>query len=131
MRIWRDVVGDRLLGGVLGVVLLLSFAFQLADASRAAAAVMSPGPLTVLCTSSGGVAHRPLREHGAKPCPCAELCAAGLHVQSVTDPSQTSGIPIRFADRIEIAADGAAPLTSHPSGRTYEARGPPRHDEPT
>lgn len=124
MRIWREIMDDKLLGGVLGLLLLVSFAFQIAGASRAAAAMISPDPLSILC-SSEGAAHRPAPSDHQRLCPCAELCAAGLHIGTTPAPSDASGIPIRFADRIEISVD---PSAGSPSGfveRRYEARGPP------
>lgn len=116
---------DKLLGGVLCVLLLLSFAVQIAGASRAAAAMLSPDPLSVICTSMGGTAHRPVEPDHAVPCPCADLCAAGVHLGATPTPTDASGIPIRFADRIEIAVDHSAPMASRPFGRSYEAQGPP------
>ncbi len=125
MRIWRDVLEDKLLGGALCALLLLSFCVQIAGASRAAAAMLSPDPLSIICTSSDGTGHRPAAPDHSTPCPCADLCAAGVHLRAAPAPTDTSGIPIRFADRIEIAVDHAAPMAALPPGRSYEAQGPP------
>lgn len=113
------------MGGVLCAVLLLSFAVQIAGASRAAAAAVSPDPLSIICTASDGTVHRPAEGNHSAPCPCAELCAAGVHLGAMPCPSDASGIPIRFSDRIEIAVDHAAPLRALSLCRSYEARGPP------
>lgn len=131
MRQWREILDDKLLGGALCILLLLSFAFQVADASRAAAAMIFPDPLSIICTSSGGTENRAPGTNHTKPCPCTELRAAGLHLQAAVEPSATSGIPIRFADRVEIAVDNAAPLTALPPGHSYEAQGPPSPRAPT
>lgn len=118
-------MGDRLLGGVFCAVLLLSFAVQIAGATRAAAAMISPDPLSIVCSSPGDGTHGPPKADHSRPCPCGDLCGAGVHVPPPSRPADLSGIPIRFADRIEMAVDHAAPPTALAPARTYEARGPP------
>lgn len=126
MRFWREIKNDRLSGGVLCALLMLSFAFQIAISGRAAAAMIAPDPKPILCSASIDGTHRPADSERSKPCPCSELCAAGLHLQAGLAPSDATGIPIRFAARIEIAVDHAAALAARPIDRRYDARGPPR-----
>jgi hypothetical protein len=126
MRFWREITNDRFSGGVLCALLVLSFAFQIAVSGRAAAAMIAPDPTTILCSASIDGTHRPAEGERSNPCPCSELCAAGLHFQAGLAPADATGIPIRFAARIEITVDHSAALAARPIDRRYEARGPPR-----
>ena len=123
MRFWRDVANDRLSGGVLGALLALAFALQLAVAGHAAAAI--PGPADVICTASFDGSHRPSETDRRGECPCASLCCAGAPFPASIAPSDETGRPVRFADRVEIAADRAAPVPAGPVVERPPARGPP------
>ncbi|GGD37556.1 hypothetical protein [Aureimonas glaciei] len=125
MKFWREITNDRLSGGVLCALIVLSFAFQIAISGRAAAAMIAPDPETILCSASIDGTHRPAESDQSKRCPCSELCAAGLHLQAGPGPSDATGIPIRFAARIEETVDCAAALAARPIDRRYDARGPP------
>jgi hypothetical protein len=122
MRFWRTIASDRLSGGVLCVVLMLMFVAQIAVAGRAAAAAVSPDPLQVLCTAHDDTG-RPA-DHG-RECPCAELCGAGLSMPVAASPADGIGMPVRFADRVEVAVDSGTALPAAPVLRRPRATGPP------
>ncbi|KAB0677358.1 hypothetical protein [Aureimonas leprariae] len=125
MRIWREIAGDRWSGGVLRLLLAVAFVFQAGLAGRAAAAMVAPDPLTVICSTLPDGAHRPAEPGHRHDCPCAELCAAGLHMPALAALPETNGIPIRFAARIEIAVDHSAPSPFRPVAVQHPVRGPP------
>lgn len=131
MRFWREVTADRYSGGLLGVLLALSFAFQTLLAGWAAAAMVAPDTLGVICSSSpDGPAH-PDGPGDRHECPCSRLCGAGIQAQGALAPPDGSTLPIRFTDRIEFAVARSHAPFEGPVVRRYHARAPPPIRETT
>ena len=126
MRFWREIIADRYSGGVLGLLLALSFVVQVTATGWAAAAMVAPDPLAIICTASPDGVHAPATPDTARhDCPCSQLCGAGVHPQALISPSDAGGLLLQFADRIDRVVDPAvAPAATVVVG-PYQARAPP------
>ncbi|MET0357948.1 MAG: hypothetical protein ABW055_00795 [Pararhizobium sp.] len=124
MTFWRRIIADRQSGGLLGVLLALSFAIQTLVTGWSSAAMAAPDPLSVLCAADHG-AHRPADDQGHRDCPCSTLCHAGVQAQTAMAPSDDAGLPIRFSVAVETRADEAVVPSAATDVRRYDAQGPP------
>ncbi|WP_156386327.1 hypothetical protein [Aureimonas sp. Leaf454] len=102
---------------------------QIAMAGRAAAAMVAPDPLSIICTAHDGV-QRPADPVQDRQCPCADLCQAGVFLPTPPAPSDDLGLPIRFADRVERGTGPAESLPAAPFLRRPRATGPPVSFDP-
>lgn len=124
MTFWRRIIADRQSGGLLGVLLALSFAIQTLVTGWSSAAMAVPDPLSIVCSAEHG-RHRPADDHQHQECPCSRLCHAGVHAQSVLAPSDDTSLPIRFSIAVETRPDDAVILSASTDVRRYDAQGPP------
>ena len=124
MTFWRRIIADRQSGGLLGVLLALSFAIQTLLTGWSSAAMAAPDPLSVICTSELG-AHRPADRHQHQDCPCSKLCHAGVQMQPMLAPADVHGLPIRFSVSVDRSTDVAVIRSASTEVRRYDAQGPP------
>ena len=126
MRLWREIIADRYSGGLLGILLTLSFAIQMMAAGFANAAMLAPDPAEIICTSSPDGLHQPAGPLAPKhDCPCSLLCSAGVHLQTAMAPSEGPGLAVRFAEHRPVVAAAQTAMRPLPVDRQYHARAPP------
>lgn len=124
MTFSRRIIADRQSGGLLGLLLVLSFAIQTLVTGWSGAVMAAPGPLSVLCAADEG-AHLPADDHRHRECPCSTLCHAGVQMPSVLAPSDDPGLPVRLAVVLETRADETTIPSISTDVRRYDAQGPP------